>query len=80
MMNNQKMLGDSALQGGKRLAMNIAMGLALLAATIGAGFAIWSKVKWIGVGCVAAYILLAVIVHFMRKSTPPTGINAADGE
>lgn len=80
MMNNQKILGDSALQGGKRLTMNIAMGLALLAATIGAGFAIWSKVKWIGVGCVAAYILLAVIVHFMRKSTPPTRINATDGE
>jgi len=62
LMNNRKVLGDNMLQGGKRTAMNIAMGVAFVAASIGAGFAIWSKTAfyfgsgWYGVGAVARLV------------------------
>jgi len=47
--------------------LNIAMGVALLAATIGAGWSIWSKVQWIGVIGVGIFFTLAIIVHFTRS-------------
>ena len=49
------------------MALNLAMGLALLAASIGAAWSIWSKVKWVGVGAVGLFILLALGGHCYRK-------------
>ena len=69
LMNNRTVLGDNMLQGGKRTAMNIAMGVAFVAASIGAGFAIWSKTKfyfgsgWYGVGAVAVLVVLAIVIR-----------------
>ncbi len=69
LMNNKKVLGDNMLQGGKRIAMNIAMGVAFMAASIGAGFAIWSKTEfyfgsgWYGVAAVAVLIALALVIR-----------------
>ncbi|MFP6631981.1 MAG: divalent metal cation transporter [Planctomycetota bacterium] len=69
LMNNKKVLGDNMLQGGKRTAMNIAMGVAFVAASIGAGFAIWSKTEfyfgsgWYGVAAVAVLIVLALVIR-----------------
>ena len=69
LMNNRTVLGDNMLRGGKRTAMNIAMGVAFVAASIGGGFAIWSKTKfyfgsgWYGVGAVAVLVVLAIVIR-----------------
>ena len=43
MINNKSLMGTSLPQGNKRIGLNIAMGIALVAATIGAGYSIWAK-------------------------------------
>ena len=67
MINSKELMGDALPKGGKRVALNLAMGLALLAASIGAAWSIWSKVKWVGVGAVGLFILLALGGHCYRK-------------
>lgn len=69
MINSKSLLGDHRPEGLKRFLVNAVMLTALVAATIGAGWSIWSKIQWIGVGTVAAFIGLAVVVHFMRSGT-----------
>ena len=60
-------MGEALPKGNKRTLLNIAMAVALVAATIGAGWSIWSKVQWTGVIGVGIFIGLAVIVHFTRS-------------
>jgi hypothetical protein len=66
MINSKNLMGDALPKGNKRIALNIAMLVALIAATIGAGWSIWSKVQWTGVIAVGVFVLAAVFVHFMR--------------
>ncbi|MFP6739077.1 MAG: divalent metal cation transporter, partial [Planctomycetota bacterium] len=83
LMNNRTVLGDNMLQGGKRMAMNIAMGVAFVAASIGAGFAIWSKTKfyfgsgWYGVGAVAVLVVLAIVIRPVPEAEPEAEETAA---
>jgi uncharacterized membrane protein YcjF (UPF0283 family) len=65
------LMGREILRGGKRTVINGMMLITLSLSGFGAGWAIWSKTRWIGVGAVAAFIALAVIVHFVR---PPRKI------
>jgi len=67
MINSKELMGDALPKGGKRVALNLAMGLALVAASIGAGWSIWSKGGLKGVGVVAAFILLVWFGHGYRK-------------
>ena len=67
MINSKELMGDALPKGGKRVALNLAMGLALLAASIGAAWSIWSKAQWVGVGAVGLFILLAWFGHGYRK-------------
>ena len=71
LMNNKNVLGDNMLRGGKRTAMNIAMGVAFLAASIGAGYAIWNKLQWWGVGIVGALVVLALVIRPKPEASPP---------
>ncbi len=71
MMNNRSLMRGEILRGAKRTLTNIMMLITLLLSGFGAGWAIWSKTRWIGVGAVATFIGLAVIVHFVR---PPKKI------
>ena len=83
MMNNRSLLGDNLPQGGRRVAINLVMGVALGAAAIGAGWSIWTKAGLVGVGLVVGFLLLAAVVHVRRGSgssgegvsgiTPATG-------
>jgi Mn2+/Fe2+ NRAMP family transporter len=66
MMNNRALMGGEILKGGKRTLMNLLMLGTLLLAGFGAGWAIWSKTRWIGVGAVGVFFALAVVVHFVR--------------
>ena len=68
LMNNKKVMGDERLTGGKGFIVNLLMLVALGAATFGAGYAIWSKIRWVGVGLVGAIVVLAFFVHLVRKT------------
>ena len=68
MMNNRALLGENLPRGGKRVVINLVMGVALGAATIGAGWSIWTTARWIGVGLVVGFLLLAGLVHLVRGS------------
>jgi hypothetical protein len=79
LMNNRAVLGDDLPKGKQRVIWNVLMGIACALASVGAGWAIWSKVEWIGVGIVVAFVGLAVIVHLMRPpSTSVPRATAAD--
>jgi Mn2+/Fe2+ NRAMP family transporter len=73
MMNNRTLMGAEILRGSRRVAVNVVMIATLLLVGFGAGWTIWSKAKWVGVGAVAAFFLLALIVHFIRPPRPPEG-------
>jgi Mn2+/Fe2+ NRAMP family transporter len=68
LMNNKKVLGDDMPRGQSRVTWNVLMGIACFLATVGAGWAIWDKAKWVGVGAVVAFVGLALFVHIQRLS------------
>jgi Mn2+/Fe2+ NRAMP family transporter len=65
-MNNRRLLGDNMPRGGKRFTWNLLMTIAILWTGFGSMWAVWSKAGWYGMTGVAAFILLAVVVHFAR--------------
>ena len=67
MINSKSLMGEAIPKGNKRIVLNIAMLVALIAATIGAGWSIWSKVQWNGIIAVGIFIVLAVVVHFTKS-------------
>jgi len=67
MINSKSLMGEAIPKGNKRIVLNIAMLVALIAATIGAGWSIWSKVQWNGIIAVGVFITLAVVVHFTKS-------------
>ncbi len=67
MINSKSLMGEAIPKGNKRIVLNIAMLVALIAATIGAGWSIWSKVQWNGIIAVGIFIALAVVVHFTKS-------------
>ena len=79
MMNNRRMLGEHLPQGGRRNLVNAAMCVALAAATVGAGWSIWSKTEWYGVGGVVAFLLLAGVVHVVRGGNSGGGVSVPSG-
>jgi hypothetical protein len=66
MMNNRALMGEEMLRGGRRALVNTIMIATLLLVGFCAGWAVWTKSHWVGVGAVAAFIALAVIVHFVQ--------------
>ena len=79
MMNNRRMLGEHLPQGGRRNLVNAAMCVALAAATVGAGWSIWSKTQWYGVGGVVVFLLLAGVVHVVRGGNSGGGVSVPSG-
>ncbi len=65
-MNNKRLLGDNMPRGGQRVAWNLLMLIAIGWTGFGSMWAVWSKAGWAGMTGVAAFILLAVVVHFAR--------------
>jgi len=70
MMNSKKLLGDEMPRGGRRVAWNLAMGIAVLAAGSASVYMVWVKTQYYGLAGVGAFLVLVVIVHFAcpRKS------------
>jgi len=73
MMNSSALLGSHRPAGVRRWLLNAAMGLALFASGVGAGYAIWSKIQWYGVAMLVAFLLLALIFHVARQRAKKSG-------
>ncbi len=69
LMNQKSYLGENTPAGIKKLIWNIAMALASFAATFGALWSLWSKLRWSGIGIFVGFIALCIFVHFFRKKT-----------
>jgi len=79
MMNSKKILGDRLPSGGKRLVWNLAMGIATLLATFGSLFSIKSSsFSNYGFTALGVFILLAIVVHFVRQPAPVEESSAAE--
>jgi hypothetical protein len=70
MMNSRTLLGDAMPTGGRRLAFNLAMLVAIAAAATGAGLSIWTNLGWQGVAAVAAFVAVAALAGFGRRDRP----------
>jgi hypothetical protein len=66
MMNSRSLLGDAMPTGGRRLAFNLAMLVAIAVAAVGAGLSIWTNVRWWGVGLAAGFIGLVAVTSLLR--------------
>jgi Mn2+/Fe2+ NRAMP family transporter len=68
LMNQKKLLGDEMPRGGRRIVWNVLMFITVVLVSVGAIYMVWKKAGGIGIGGVIAFILLAVIVHFVRRA------------
>jgi Mn2+/Fe2+ NRAMP family transporter len=66
-MNQKKLLGDDMPSGVRRIVWNVLMIIAVVLVTVGAVYMVKKKAGWVGIGGVVAFIMLAVVVHFIRK-------------
>ena len=73
LINQKKLLGDAMPKGGKRVAWNGLMAVAILWTGFGSMYAVWSKAHWYGMGLVGVFILLALVVHFARRAKANRG-------
>jgi Mn2+/Fe2+ NRAMP family transporter len=67
LINQKSYLGENAPAGARKLVWNVLMALAAGAATFGAVWSLWSKLKWSGIGIFVGFIVLCLIVHFARS-------------
>ena len=67
LMNQKSFLGENMPIGVKRILWNILMALAAGAATFGSVWSLWSKLQWKGIGLFVGFIVLCIVVHFVRQ-------------
>lgn len=75
MMNNRAIMGNTMPSGGRRVAWNTLMGVAVSLAAFGSVWSIWNKAQWIGIAALAIFLLLVFVVHFAfpRKAVSHVG-------
>jgi len=66
LMNQKSFLGENMPIGAKRILWNVLMALAAGAASFGSVWSLWSKLQWKGIGLLAGFIVLCIVVHFVR--------------
>ncbi|MFB0554656.1 MAG: hypothetical protein ACETWQ_15245 [Phycisphaerae bacterium] len=67
LMNQKSFLGENMPIGVKRILWNVLMALAASAATFGSVWSLWSKLQWKGIGLLVGFIVLCIVVHFVRQ-------------
>lgn len=81
LLNSKSLLGDRRPQGRKRIQWNLAMGVAVVMASFGSGWSLWSKLsgadwslatnggkeKWILVSLLTVFLISIAVTHFTRK-------------
>jgi len=70
LMNSRSLLGKSLPRGGKRVAWNVLMLLALAVVTPGSLWIIWNKAHYYGLGALGVFLLLLIVVQVARKRKP----------
>ena len=71
LMNQKTYLGEYRPEGGRRLLWNVLMALAAGAAAFGSVWSLWSKLQWLGIILLVAFIVLVIVVHFARAKNKP---------
>jgi len=71
LMNQRTLMGKNMPRGSKRILWNLLMTLAAGVAAFGSVWSLWSKLQWLGIGAVVAFVALALIVHLLRFSRTP---------
>jgi len=66
LMNQKSFLGENMPVGAKRILWNILMALAAGAASFGSVWSLWSKLQWKGIALLVGFIVLCIVVHFVR--------------
>jgi len=66
LMNQKSFLGENMPIGAKRVLWNVLMALAAGAASFGCVWSLWSKLQWKGIGLLVGFIVLCIVVHFVR--------------
>jgi Mn2+/Fe2+ NRAMP family transporter len=72
LMNQRSFLGENMPIGIKRILWNVLMALAAGAATFGSVWSLWSKLQWKGIGILVGFIVLCIVVHFVRPKAKTT--------
>ncbi len=67
LMNQESYLGTYRPKGGKRVLWNVLMALAAGAAAFGSVWSLWSRLQWMGIILLVAFIVLVIVVHFARS-------------
>ncbi len=67
LMNQKTFMGNNMPSGGKRILWNVLMSLAAGAASFGSVWSLWSKLQWKGILLLVGFIVLCLVVHFVRK-------------
>lgn len=67
MMNSRRLLGADLPSGGRRVAWNGLMLIALGLATFGAAWSVWSSAGWVGAGAAAVFLGAAGWVQLARR-------------
>ncbi len=67
LMNQKSFLGENMPIGAKRILWNVLMALAAGAASFGSVWSLWSKLQWKGIGILVGFIVLCIVVHFVRQ-------------
>ncbi len=66
LMNQKTFMGNNMPIGAKRILWNVLMALAAGAASFGSVWSLWSKLQWKGIGLLVGFIVLCIVVHFVR--------------
>lgn len=74
LMNQKSYLGKYAPTGGKRVLWNVLMALAAGAAALGSVWSLWSKLQWMGIILLIAFIVVVIVVHFARSNHKAAGV------
>lgn len=78
MLNSRSLMGESLPRGGRRILWNVLMLIAAGLATFGSYWSIRNSPRpWLGFACVGGFVLLAVIVHFLRSGRRPAAEQSA---
>jgi len=67
LMNQKKLLGENLPRGRSRILWNLLMVLATSFSSFGCFYSIWSRTGTAGLAVAAGLVLLAILVHFLRR-------------
>jgi len=74
LMNSRSVLGEKMPRGGRRVAWNVLMLIALAVVTPGSLWIIWNKAGYYGLAPLIGFLLLLIIVQVSRKRRPRSDV------